>query len=374
MRWPRLPPRAQRPLAVSLSGGALVILTAAPLGALLLGLASPSTAPGAAAAGAPGAWNTLAAALGAARPWSLLGQTLGLAAAVTLGALTIGVPMGALAAKTDAPLRRVAVALHVFPSTLTPLLLALGWFHLVAGQGPLGGPATDAVFFGPVGVVAVLSLALAPIITALTALGLRGVDASLEEAARVVASPWGVFTRVLLPLSWPAIGFGALIVFALALSEVGVPMFLRVETYSAAVFSRLGGVRYAPGEAVALSLPMLAAGLGLLWLDRRVLGRRTFAAVGLRASRAPRLPLGHRRPLAGAFLLLIAALSAAPLVGLARPPAPAGSRRPWSGCPTAWAPASPPPAWPPPSSRGWASCWATPWRVPGRGSRAPWPP
>ncbi len=334
MPWLALPARAQRPLALGLASALLLTLTAAPLAALVLALVLPG-APAAglaadaadaarAASHATSAWDTLGATLGTARPWTLLAETLGLASAVTLGALLVGVPTGALAAKTDAPLRRLAVALHVFPAALTPLLLALGWFHLVGRQGPLGDATTADLLFGPVGVVAVLSLALAPIITALTALGLRGVDASLEEAARAAAPPMAVFARVLLPLSAPAIGLGALIVFALALSEVGVPMFLRVDTYSAAVFSRLGGVRYAPAEAVALALPMLAVGLALLALDRRLLGRRSFAAVGLRPTRAPRLPLGRLRPLAAAFLVSVATLSVAPLVGLALAAGPRG--------------------------------------------------
>jgi iron(III) transport system permease protein len=80
-----------------------------------------------------------------------------------------------------------------------------------------------------------------PIVTSLTALGALGVDASLEEAARVVARPARVVLHILLPAARPAIAFALIVVFALSLSELGVPMFLRVEVFPAAVFARLGG-------------------------------------------------------------------------------------------------------------------------------------
>ena len=79
------------------------------------------------------------------------------------------------------------------------------------------------------------------IVTSLTALGALGVDASLEEAARVVARPARVVLHILLPAARPAIAFALIVVFALSLSELGVPMFLRVEVFPAAVFARLGG-------------------------------------------------------------------------------------------------------------------------------------
>jgi len=67
------------------------------------------------------------------------------------------------------------------------------------------------------------------------------------------------------------------VVFALSVSELGVPMFLRVDAFTAAVFARLGGIRYAPGEAFALVLPLLPVALGLLFAERRLVGAGSFA-------------------------------------------------------------------------------------------------
>lgn len=255
-------------------------------------------------------------ALGDGRTWSLLGRTLLLASGVTLLALAIGVPLGVLLGRTDLPLRRTLWLVHAFPMFLPPLLPALGWFHWFGTEGLIGSEGTASVLFSGTGLVLVLGVTFAPIVTSLTALGVMGVDASLEESARTVARPWRVATWILVPAATPAIALSAVIVFALALSEIGVPMFLRVDVYSAAVFARLGGIDFAPGEALALALPLVPVALGLLALERRFAAGRSFAVLGLRAAQGS-LPLGRWRVPATLGAIACALVSTAPLVALA---------------------------------------------------------
>jgi len=252
----------------------------------------------------------------AGRLGGLLATSLLRAAVVTAAALAVGVPLGLLVARTDVPGRRVAFALHVLPGVVPPYLLALGWFQLFGRAGLLGSETSARWLFGEAGAVAVLALAFAPLATALTALGAWGMDAALEESARVVAPVGRVLRRIVLPAALPGVSLAALLIFALAQSELGVPMFLRVDAYAAAVFARLGGIDPSPGEAGLLVLPLLAVALVLLALERRLVASRDFTVVGLRgAGRAP-LPLGRWRP-AGAFACgLAAVLSAAPLAAL----------------------------------------------------------
>jgi iron(III) transport system permease protein len=255
--------------------------------------------------------------LGTGRPWVLLSHSVGLSAAVTLCALAIGTPLGVLIARMDLPGRRVLWLLHAFPMFLPPFVLVLGWFHLIGRQGFLGNETTASVLFGPVGMIVALSLAFAPVFTSLVALAIMGIDASLEEAARLVASPWRVVTRILLPAARPALVLSAIIVFALSLSELGVPMFLRVDVFPAAVFARLGGIAYAPGEAFVLVLPLVPIALFLLFIERRFVGVQSFAVTGLRGmSRSP-LPLGRWRTVATVACWSLAVLSLAPMAALA---------------------------------------------------------
>lgn len=249
--------------------------------------------------------------------WRLFARTLAITAAVLAMTLAIGLPMGFLVARADVPGRGAALVAHAFPALLPPLLPALGWFHLVGREGLIGSGTSTALLFSEAGVVFVLGFAFAPVVTALTALALWNADPSQEEAGRVAASPLRVATHILLPGARPAIALAAVIVAALALSEIGVPMFLRARTYAAAVFARLGGVDYAPLEALLLTVPVLALALVLLMFERRPAGGRSFAVLGLRSFHAPPMPLGRWRAPASVFCWIIALVSLAPIAALA---------------------------------------------------------
>lgn len=263
-----------------------------------------------------GALGGVARALSAPRAWRLLSSSLGIALAVTALALAVGLPLGVLVGRSDVPLRRLALWLHAFPLFLPPFLLALGWFHLLGHGGLAGSEATSRVLFSGPGTVVVLALALTPIVTSLVAIALQAVDPSLEEAALLAAGPARAATRILLPLVRPAVVLATIVVFSLAFSELGVPMFLRVPVYPAMVFARLGGVDYAPGEAFALALPLVAIAAGLLGLERRAAGRRSFAVLGLRSREVPSLRLGRWRPVATALVVGAAILPLAPVAAL----------------------------------------------------------
>ena len=264
----------------------------------------------------PATARTALEVLGERRPWELLLRSVSLAGLVALFSLAAGIPLGVLIARTDLPLRRMIWGLHLFPLFLPPFVLALGWFHLLGRTGLAGTESTARVLFSAVGVVWVLWLTFTPVCTSLVALSLLGVDASLEEAARLVASPFRVAVRILVPAAGPAIGLSAIIVFALAVSELAVPMFLRVDVFPAAVFARLGGIDYAPGEAFALALPLLSLALLLLVLERRFVGPRSFAVAGLRGMSRDPIALGRWRGLGAFAAWLLVSLSLAPLLVL----------------------------------------------------------
>jgi len=230
-----------------------------------------------------------------ARPWILLANSMGLSCTVVICTLALGTPMGILLARTDIAGRRILLFAHGFPMFLPPFLLALGWFYLFGRQGYLGGETTANLLFQPFGHVAILSLAFAPIVSVLVALGLWNLDPSLEEAARVTSRTARVVVGILIPASWPSVALGAILVFALSFSELGVPMFLRVEVYPAAVFSRLGGIDYNPGEAFLLALPLVVVALAMVAGERWLFRKRPFDILGVRRRDMEPLPLGRWR-------------------------------------------------------------------------------
>lgn len=291
--------RWQEPIAVA-AAAAIVLVAVVPALVATLGQLA-------------GAEDTLAAF---ANPqlWRLLLRSLVLSTAVTVLALGIGVPLGILFARATFPLQRVLFAAHVSILFLPPFVPTLGWFHLFGRAGFLGGEISANVLFSELGCALVLAGCFLPIVTALTAIGARGVDASLEEAARIAGGPWRTSAFVVAPSAAPAIALAAVIVFVFAFSELGAPNFLRVDVYPALVFSRLGGMDFAPGEAVALATPLIALGVVLAWFEQRAAGHRAVAALG--GGLRERAPLIGSRPWVFAVCLIAACISVAPIGAL----------------------------------------------------------
>jgi iron(III) transport system permease protein len=252
--------------------------------------------------------------LASSRLWWLLLRSLRLSVVVTVLALAAGIPLGVLFARAEVPFKRLFFALHVGIVFLPPLLPSLGWFHLFGREGLLGNITSARLLFSEFGLVMVLVGCFTPVVTVLTALGVSGVDASLENAARVVARPWRTVLGVLVPCAMPAIALSGIVVFVLAFSELGVPMFLRVSVYPTVVFARLGGLDFAPGEAAVYVLPFLFVSVGLLWMERRVAGRRAVAVLG--ASPRSRAMLFDVRPWSIIVIGLAAACSCLPIASL----------------------------------------------------------
>ncbi len=250
-----------------------------------------------------------------AQLWLLLARSLALAAAVTALSLVVGVPLGILFARARLPLQRLLFAAHLSILFLPPFLPTLGWFHVFGRDGYLGGPLSAAILFSDVGLVLALTNVLLPAVTGLTAIGARGIDASLEEAARVAGGPWRAAAFVVVPTAAPAIALAGVIVFALAFSELGVPMFLRVDVYPELVFSRMGGMDFAPGEAAALALPLVVLAAALLWIEQRLAGGRAVAALG-GGGLGVRAPLFAFRPWMVGVGLVAASISLAPIAAL----------------------------------------------------------
>lgn len=247
----------------------------------------------------------------------LLVKSTILSAAVALGTLLIGVPLAVLLARSDLAGRRLLLLAHLFPLFLPPFLLALGWFDLLVAGGGGGFALARHILFSPVGLVLVLALAFTPVVTAVTVLALDGIDPSIEEAARIVARPGRVATRILIPLARPAIALGALIVFSLAVSELGTSMFLRVETYPTVLLARLGAIDYAPGEALRLAVPLLVLALGLLGAERALARRVSVPSLGPNLAVRPTLPLGRWRAPLSLLTAIVVAASLLPILGLA---------------------------------------------------------
>ena len=174
--------------------------------------------------------------LSTAAQWRSVQNTLTLE--VTLFSVVIGVPLGMLLGKTDLPGRLPLLIAICLPLLVPPYVLAIGWSNVLApfggfaaSIGPARARALGEVLFGLAGAVGVLGSALAPIIVILTMVCVRAVNPRLEEAALMIGGWPAVLRHVTLPMIWPGVLFGAMLVFLLTLGEVGVPLYLRYPVF-----------------------------------------------------------------------------------------------------------------------------------------------
>ena len=145
-----------------------------------------------------------------------------------------------------------------------------------------------------------------PVVMILTLFYLHAVNPRLEEAGRLIARWPAILRYVTLPTILPGILFGGILVFLLALGEVGAPMFLRYPVFPVETLTQFSAF-YDFGAAAAAATPLLAVTLLVLAFERRYLREKTYrlrpTTPGSRMLLVPlgrwRVPALPRRQLAG---------------------------------------------------------------------------
>jgi iron(III) transport system permease protein len=266
------------------------------------------------------------AALGAlAAPLNLRAavNTVLLSLATLALALGLGVPLGFLLGRTDLPARGFWKTVCTAPYVVPPYIAAIAWITLLnptngwinRGLLGVGLPALDVYSLG--GMAWVMGLEATPFVMLATADSLARMDASLEEQARIAgASPWRTLRSVTLPLALPGVLTAASFVLASAAASFGVPYLLASGTatpdhvLTTRIYQALD-LDPSTGRpvAVALSLVLLALGIGLPALLTGLRGRRRFTVVTGKATRVSPFALGAAKPLAVGFVALFAAVA-----------------------------------------------------------------
>jgi iron(III) transport system permease protein len=203
----------------------------------------------------------------------LFGNSLFLAACVAFFATLIGAPLGILLSRTDLPWRGALAILLALPFLVPPYVIAVAWFAALNPSGWFARLAPEGAseflsskFFGVWGCVATLSTTFAPIVMLLTMAYVGAVNPRLEQAG-LLASGWpNVLWRITLPLIAPEIMFASVLVFLLALGEVGVPTFLRYPVYPTEVLTQFAAF-YDFSAATAAALPMLIIAAAVLAME-----------------------------------------------------------------------------------------------------------
>ena len=246
--------------------------------------------------------------------------TFGIAACSALAACGVAAPVAWLVGRTDLPCRGLIRALVTASFVTPPFLGAIAWELLAApnsgllnqlARGLLGLDEYDYVFdiYSQTGVVFAISCYAFPLVFTLLANALERVPADLEDASAILGGrTWDTMLRVTLPLVLPAMLAGGLVAFMQALTMFGTPAILAMPAGFHTLTTRIWSLFQYPPQtnlAAAAAVPLLLITLGVLQLQRWLLGRRSFVVVGGKNGMARRIPLGRWRLPALGFCLLV---------------------------------------------------------------------
>jgi len=251
--------------------------------------------------------------------YTVLGNTL-LFSFITLAvALAIALPVAWLMERTDFPAKSLVFTLLTVALLLPGFSVALGWLFLLNPNIGLINRALMSLFGlqeAPFnvstipGMGIIQGVSLAPVTFIMTAVVLRSMDSSLEEAARTSgANLRETIRRVTLPLAWPGIMAASIYVFTLGFAVFDIPAILgysqRIFTFSTYVVNQVNPTEALPAynRVAALSVIMVALAVVLSWwygtMQRRA---PRFAVVAGKAYRPTIFKLGPFKWVAVAFV------------------------------------------------------------------------
>jgi len=237
-----------------------------------------------------------------------LWNTVVMAFWVGLASLAIGAPMAWLTARTDLPGKRTIRALMLASFVTPPFLGAFAWVMLA---GPNAGllnklyrdltGAQDPLLniFSMPGLVFAVTLYTFPYVFIMIANTLELIASDLEEAAAILgARRFTVAVTVTLPMVAPAIASGFILAVLQALALFGSPAILALPAGFHTITTQIWSYFQYPPKielAAAASMPLLVATALLLFLQRRLLGRRGYASVGGKTGQRRAVSLGAWR-------------------------------------------------------------------------------
>ena len=250
--------------------------------------------------------------------------------AVSLGCLVFGVPLAWLVGRTDIPgkvlIRGAAAIAFLIPSFIN----VIAWIFLFAPNSGYINNALVSAFglarppfniFSFAGLVFIETAHLFPIVFFAVAAALANIDASQEQAARLLGARRArTILTITLPLVAPAIVSSVILCMLDTLSSFGAPAVIGTTANFTVLSVKIYQLLTFPPHlslAAAVSVPIAVTTLALLWVQQLYLKRNRFITVTGKATPPQLVALGGLRlPLAVLAVVVLAGLSILPMFGL----------------------------------------------------------
>ncbi|NLP42969.1 MAG: iron ABC transporter permease [Veillonellaceae bacterium] len=239
--------------------------------------------------------------------WTALINTFKLSLLVMILSLIISFPLAWLVGRTNLPAKGFFRTTFVATYMIPPYVGAIAWTQLLNPSVGFVNTMLVHLFnlsespfniYSMAGLVWVLTLFYSPFAFITISRALEKMDPTLEEAARISgASPLRALIDVTLPLMFPSILAGGLLVFIAAgscfgiPSIVGMPAQIEVLTTRIVTYVYMGdsnGIR----DATALAVSLMLVANSILFIMTMMLGKKDYVTIGGKSTRPNIVDLG----------------------------------------------------------------------------------
>ncbi|ALE89967.1 ABC transporter permease [Pseudomonas versuta] len=237
--------------------------------------------------------------------FDLMRNTLLLMVGVTVTCALVGLSLAWLLERSNLPGRRLWGVILCLPFAVPAFVSSFTWVSLSSSFEGLGGA------------ILVMSLSKYPLIFLPVAATLRNLDPALEESARTLGqNRLGVFFRITLPLLWPSLLAGSLLIALHMLVEFGALSIIGLQTFTTAIYQQFE-LSFSNANAAMLSAVLLVMCLSLLWLELKVRGKGRHIRIGQGAARrAEQVRLGKWSFFGQLYCLVLAIIGSGVPLGM----------------------------------------------------------
>ena len=237
----------------------------------------------------------------------------------TVFSVLVGLPMAYITNRFHIAGKKFINLMVILSLLSPPFIGAYAWIILLGRNGVLtnffaGLGITMPTIYGLGGIIFVFTLKFFPYVYLYASGALTSIDASLEEAGENLGmSSFKRIMTITFPLILPTITSSALLVFMTSLADFGTPMLIGegFKTLPVIVYdefmSELGGNA---AMASTLSVIIVLFSLSVLYIQKKVVEKRSYMMSSLRPPEVKELPRG-KKILATLFLYTVVLLAMA---------------------------------------------------------------
>ncbi len=216
-------------------------------------------------------------------------NSLWMAVLVGTGTTVLGLAFALLVTRTGIQAKGFIRTVTLLPIITPPFVIGLALILLFGRAGAVNiflewafGIPPSRWLYGLTGILIAQILAYTPIAFLVLIGVVEGVSPSMEEASQTLrASRWQTFWTVSLPLMRPGLANAFLLGFIESLADFGNPLVLggQYEVLSTQIFFSIVGAQGDQGMAAVLSIVLLLFTLSAFFMQRRWLGKKSYATV-----------------------------------------------------------------------------------------------